>query len=230
MTSHIIHILLHGRKKMPYIIVNLVERSNIKFMHLLQGKQVDEEVDVFYTPAYAAGDVVADSLISNVLLSQSYYKPDIVKVIKALSGMPPSIVSDTADIPIRKRKHRSNHSNISKDTNDNDIQHWNSNNINNLLFDEYLPRPSSSSLSPSVTASSRLSSIAVPNLFIGETFSHLYQSLLLDQGILALGLLRAPDHHIFGNELPFVYSNPVPSLILKATDFIYVLAQPDCVY
>ena len=204
------------------IIINMyiVERSNIKFMHLLQGKQVDEEVDVFYTPAYAAGDVVADSLISNVLLSQSYYKPDIVKVIKALSGMPPSIVSDTSDIPARKRKTRSNHININETNND--LQHWNSNNGSSLLFDEYLMRPSSST----VAASSLLSSIPVPNIFIGQTFSHLYQSLLLDQGVLALGLLRAPDYTLFGNELPFVYSNPVPSLILRATDFIYVLAQP----
>ncbi|ORX56939.1 hypothetical protein DM01DRAFT_1238707 [Hesseltinella vesiculosa] len=66
----------------------LAEKSNIRFMQLLQGKDVAEEIDVFYTPAYAAGEVVVDSLISNVLLSQTYYKPDIVSIIKALCGMP----------------------------------------------------------------------------------------------------------------------------------------------
>ncbi|KAI8141268.1 hypothetical protein BJV82DRAFT_619876 [Fennellomyces sp. T-0311] len=157
-------------------------------MHLLQGKQVDEEVDVFYTPAYAAGDVVADSLISNVLLSQTYYKPDIVQVIKALSGMPPTI---TAEAHVRREKVEST---------------WPSN----------TDQP----------VSSRLTSIPVPDLFIGQTFSRLFESLLLDQGVLALGLLRSPDKITFGNELPFVYSNPVPSLILRASDFIYILAQP----
>ncbi|KAI9246890.1 hypothetical protein BDA99DRAFT_609419 [Phascolomyces articulosus] len=239
MTSHIIHLLLHGRRITPYIIVNLVERSNIKFMHLLQGKQVDEEVDVFYTPAYAAGDVVADSLISNVLLSQSYYKPDIVKVIKALSGMPPSIVSDTtSNISAQRRSTSSRHSKhvnnskINNNTNNNHINnstntscwrptshHQHSNDLDNL-FEEYRTQKNAT------VTSSRLSSIPVPNLFVGQAFSHLYESLLLDQGVLALGLLRAPDNVTFGNELPFVYSNPVPSLILRATDFVYVLAQP----
>lgn len=157
-------------------------------MHLLQGKQVDEEIDVFYTPAYAAGDVVADSLISNVLLSQTYYKPDIVQVIKALSGMPPSTTIETT---VRREKVESS---------------W--------------PNDRDQGIS------SRLTSIPVPDLFIGQAFSRLFEALLLDQGVLALGLLRAPDKTTFGNELPFVYTNPVPALILRASDYVYVLAQP----
>ncbi|KAI9489910.1 hypothetical protein BDB00DRAFT_875878 [Zychaea mexicana] len=215
MTSHIIHLLLHRRKKIPYVIVNLVERSNIKFMHLLQGKQVDEEVDVLYTPAYAAGDVVADSLISNVLLSQSYYKPDIVKVIKALSGMPPSIISDSnssnrSSTSLRRRQKIES----TWHHDDNDIT---TNHTTTTTWDAQ----HASSIS-----SSRLTSIPVPGMFVGQKFSHLFESLLLDQGVLALGLLRAPDTAMFGNQLPFVYSNPVPSLILRASDSVYVLAQP----
>ncbi|KAI8052598.1 calcium-activated BK potassium channel alpha subunit-domain-containing protein [Gilbertella persicaria] len=66
MTSHILDLLLQERPKDAYTIVNLIEKSNIRFMHLLQGKDVAEEIDVFYTPAYAAGDVIADSLINSL--------------------------------------------------------------------------------------------------------------------------------------------------------------------
>ncbi|RCH92283.1 potassium channel, sub T, member 1, partial [Rhizopus stolonifer] len=99
MTSHLLDLLLQDKPQDASRIVNLVEKSNIRFMHLLQGKDVAEEVDVFYTPAYAAGNVVVDSLLSNVLLSQTYYKPDIVSVIKALCGMPgPLYDKDTAHV------------------------------------------------------------------------------------------------------------------------------------
>lgn len=166
--------------------VFLVEKSNIRFMHLLQGKDVAEEIDVFYTPAYAAGNVVVDSLLSNVLLSQTYYKPDIVSVIKALCGLPGlSYDKDTAHILTCGTK-----------------------------FHPHLFRNSR-----------HLMLVVLPPLFIGKSFSALFKSLILDHEVVALGLLRAPDENM-GNDLPFVYTNPVPSLILKRTDKIYVLASP----
>ncbi|KAI9008927.1 hypothetical protein CLU79DRAFT_498363 [Phycomyces nitens] len=179
MTSHILDLLLQERPKDSYTIVNLIEKSNIKYMHLLQGKDVAEEIDVFYTPAYAAGDVVADSLISNVLLSQTYYKPDIVSVLKSLCGMP-SVNFDSSPGQI---------------VNNSDIK------------------------------TQFLTSILLPEMFIGKPFVSLFETLLLDHGVLPMGLLRATDE-VFGNELPFVYANPVPSLILKETDMVYILASP----
>ena len=194
MTSHIIHLLLHSRRQDSYTIVNLVERSNIKFMHLLQGKQVDdEEVDVFYTPAYAAGDVVAESLISNVLLSQTYSKPEIVQVIRAMSGMPvihhSHLTSHLGYSSSRKSEYTTGHQHTS---------------------------------SPAKASTCRFASIPVPESFVGKTFVALFEAWLLDHGILALGLFRAPTL-AFGNELPFVYSNPVPSLMLLESDHVYVL-------
>jgi hypothetical protein len=150
-------------------------------MQLLQGKDVAEEIDVFYTPSYAAGEVVVDSLISNVLLSQTFYKPDIVSIIKALCGMPgPSYYADpmTEDI---------------------------------------------STLSTASMQAPHLTSIPIPDAFVGMTFANLFDALLLDHGILAIGLFRAPDEDM-GNELPFVYTNPVPSLVLRSDDTVYVLA------
>ncbi|KAG0194933.1 potassium channel, sub T, member 2 [Apophysomyces sp. BC1034] len=182
MSSHIMDLLLQERCKDSYTIVNLVEKSNIKYMHLLQGKDVAEEIDVFYTPAYAAGDVIADSMISNVLLSQIYYKPDIVSIIKTLCGMPGPLYEDSQSSPART----------------------------GVAMMKKAPHLTSVRLSPS---------------FANQPFVHLFETLLLDYGVLPMGLLRAPDEE-FGNELPFAYPNPVPSLILRETDMVYVLAPP----
>lgn len=154
-------------------------------MHLLQGKDVAEEIDVFYTPAYAAGNVVVDSLLSNVLLSQTYYKPDIVSVIKALCGLSgPLYDKDTAHMLMCGTK-----------------------------FHPHLFKKSR-----------HLMLITLPLFFMDKSFSVLFECLILDHEVVTLGLLRAPDENM-GNELSFVYTNPVPSLILKRTDKIYVLAS-----
>ncbi|KAL0097216.1 calcium-activated BK potassium channel alpha subunit-domain-containing protein [Phycomyces blakesleeanus] len=179
MTSHIMDLLLQEPAEGSYRIVNLVERSNIRFMHLLEGKDVAEEIDVFYTPAYAAGDVVVDSLLSNVLLSQTYYKPDIVSIIKTLCGMPGSP--------------HVNNSTFSSDT---------------TMDGHYV------------------TSVKMPACFVDKPFAFLFETFVLDYDLLPLGLLRAPNEEM-GNELPFVYTNPVPSLILKETDWIYFITSSE---
>lgn len=158
-------------------------------MHLLQGKDVAEEVDVFYTPAYAAGNVVVDGLLSNVLLSQTYYKPDIVSVIKALCGMPgPLYDKDTAHI---------------------------------LMCEQVKPQL--------FTHSRHLMLIVMPPSLIDKCFAFLFENMVMDHDVLPLGILRAPDEHM-GNELSFVYTNPVSSLIMRRSDKIYVLASPGWSY
>lgn len=155
-------------------------------MHLLQGKDVAEEVDVFYTPAYAAGNVVVDGLLSNVLLSQTYYKPDIVSVIKALCGMPgPFYDKDTAHNLMCGTQGRTNFSGHSR----------------------------------------HLMLVVMPPLLIDKCFSFLFENLVMDHDVLPLGILRAPDESM-GNELSFVYTNPVSSLIMRRSDKIYLLASP----
>lgn len=157
-------------------------------MHILQGKDVAEEIDVFYTPAYAAGDIVADSLISNVLLSQTYYKPDIVSIIKTLCGMPGPLYDGSAAY---------------------------------LLSTS----PQVTTATTAVRLAPHLTSIPMPPEFVGRPYSTLFKSLLIEFEILAIGLYRDTDDEL-GNEVPFVYANPVPSLILKSTDMIYVFSPP----
>lgn len=166
----------------------IVEKSNIRFMHLLQEKDVAEEIDVFYTPAYAAGDVIADSLINNVLLSQTYYKPDIVSIIKTLCGMPGPLLDGSA-------------AHLMSSSQD------------------------FSTVTSAMIHAPHLTSISMPPEFVNQTFAYMFETLLLDYGIMPLGLLRAADDSL-GNELPFVYTNPVPSLILKASDQVYILSSP----
>ncbi|KAI9300161.1 hypothetical protein BJ944DRAFT_244459 [Cunninghamella echinulata] len=232
MSSHIVDLLLQERKKESYTVINLVEKSNINYIHLLQGKEVAEELDVIYSPVYAAGDVIADSLIGNVLLSQTYYKPDIVNIIKALIGMPkpycttPSQLNQFSLSPNNSCQD-SDHSNYLKYlTTDPSIP------FINTIASKSLPSYSNSNHKQyhgsynddlmDLSTKTYLTSIPLPNEFIGQSFVRLYESLLLKHGILCVGLLRSPDIQL-RNELPFVYTNPVPSLILKSTDFIYIL-------
>ncbi|KAI8979379.1 hypothetical protein BDF20DRAFT_974315 [Mycotypha africana] len=188
MASHILDLLLQERPKDAYTIVNLFEKSNIRFMHLLQGKDVAEEIDVFYTPAYAAGDVIADSLISNVLLSQTYYKPDIVSIIKTLCGMPGPLYDGSAAY---------------------------------LLSNT----PGITTATTAARLAPHLTSVPLPCEFVGQNYSVLFKTLLTQYEVLAIGLYRAPDEKL-GNELPFVYANPVPSLILKESDMVYCFSPP----
>ncbi|KAF9403639.1 potassium channel, sub T, member 2 [Mortierella sp. AD011] len=61
-----------------------------------------------------------------------------------------------------------------------------------------------------------------PAFSVGKPFVNLFQNLALGYGIVPLGLYRAPDPDL-NNALPFVFTNPLPGILLKSTDKIYVL-------
>ncbi|KAK9763051.1 hypothetical protein K7432_010629 [Basidiobolus ranarum] len=71
-------------------------------------------------------------------------------------------------------------------------------------------------------ASSYLCLDPLPEGFMGKSWLDLYRKLTLSGGIIPVGILRAPNPD-FGNQLPFVFTNPVPSVLLKPGDQIYVL-------
>ncbi|TPX44523.1 hypothetical protein SeMB42_g01752 [Synchytrium endobioticum] len=68
-----------------------------------------------------------------------------------------------------------------------------------------------------------LSYIDTPDEFSGRPFKDVYRELALNHGIVPLGLLRDCDDPELGNRLPFVYGNPISSLLLKSSDLIFVL-------
>ncbi|ORX63770.1 hypothetical protein K493DRAFT_322074 [Basidiobolus meristosporus CBS 931.73] len=70
--------------------------------------------------------------------------------------------------------------------------------------------------------SSYLCYIKVPEKFVGMSYNSLYRELATEQGIIPLGLFRAPDLDL-GNTTPFVFTNPVPAMLLKNDDLVYVL-------
>ena len=70
-----------------------------------------------------------------------------------------------------------------------------------------------------------LSYISVPSQFVGLSYGEYFEDLNLRHGILAIGIYRDEIHPDLQNRLPFVYTNPLRSLILKKTDLIYVIAD-----
>ncbi|KAJ3330214.1 hypothetical protein HDU76_006197 [Blyttiomyces sp. JEL0837] len=64
--------------------------------------------------------------------------------------------------------------------------------------------------------------IYVPRGFEHRPYGELYRELTLNHGIVPLGVYR--DSEQFGNILPFVYTNPLHSLVLLPSDLIFVLS------
>lgn len=70
--------------------------------------------------------------------------------------------------------------------------------------------------------SSNICLIDTPEEFVGQSFLKLVQTLALQFGIVPLGLYRAPDMEL-KNTSSFVFTNPLPGILLKKDDRIYVL-------
>ena len=70
--------------------------------------------------------------------------------------------------------------------------------------------------------SSNICLMETPEEFVGQCFSKLFQAFALRFGIVPLGLYRAPDVEL-NNSYPFVFTNPLPGILLKKEDRIYVL-------
>ncbi|KAG0020567.1 potassium channel, sub T, member 2 [Podila clonocystis] len=70
--------------------------------------------------------------------------------------------------------------------------------------------------------SSNICLIETPPEFVGQSFLKLFQVLALVYGVIPMGLYRAPNREL-NNQLPFVFTNPLPGILLRATDMIYVL-------
>ncbi|KAJ3102136.1 hypothetical protein HDU97_000778 [Phlyctochytrium planicorne] len=69
--------------------------------------------------------------------------------------------------------------------------------------------------------SSNLKQIPVPADFIGVRFSDLFKELALKQGAIPIALYRSGQ--TLTNRLPFVITNPLPSLLLEPEDLVFVI-------
>lgn len=75
--------------------------------------------------------------------------------------------------------------------------------------------------------SSYLCYVNLPQGFVGQRFESLYEQMA-SIGTIPIGLFRAPiAEDAWGNTLPFVYTNPLPSVILRESDLVYVLTSQE---
>lgn len=75
--------------------------------------------------------------------------------------------------------------------------------------------------------SSRIFMVKCPFEFIGQPYERLYYALARHMGIIPLGILRNEISNSLGNVLPFVLTNPMPSMLLRSGDLVYILAKPE---
>ncbi|KAF9296276.1 potassium channel, sub T, member 1 [Mortierella antarctica] len=164
-----------------HIIVEIAERSNIRFLNMRDviGVKTHDGIQTetkstggfVMTPLFASGQVLVSSLLDNVLF-QAYSKTHILDLIKLCCG-------------VRLKQA--------------------------IELDQMLG-----------IDSSNICLIETPPEFVGHSFLKLFQVLALLYGVIPMGLYRAPDREL-NNQLPFVFTNPLPGILLKATDMIYVL-------
>ncbi|KAF9952147.1 hypothetical protein BGZ70_000709 [Mortierella alpina] len=192
MAHHMIYQTLQQRGLLgrQHIIVDISERSNIRFLNMMNLNVIGSNQEViskvsrigtgsassmtggfWMTPIFASGQVLVSSLLDNVLF-QAYSKTHILDLIKLCCG-------------VRFKQA--------------------------IELDQLLG-----------IDSSNLCLIETPAQFVGKPFLKLFQTLALVYGIVPLGLYRAPDREL-NNALPFVFSNPLPGILLKSTDMVYVL-------
>jgi hypothetical protein len=70
---------------------------------------------------------------------------------------------------------------------------------------------------------SYLTYIDFPADFTGKTFGELYRFLAENHGVIPVGLYRDTGDAFLMNKLPFVFTNPLPGILLKPNDLIYVI-------
>lgn len=70
-----------------------------------------------------------------------------------------------------------------------------------------------------------ISYIAVPAHFVGLSFGEYFEELNIKFGMLAIGIYRDDLSNDLQNRLPFVYTNPLRSLLLRRSDLVYVIAD-----
>ncbi|KAL1920915.1 uncharacterized protein VTP21DRAFT_11550 [Calcarisporiella thermophila] len=72
---------------------------------------------------------------------------------------------------------------------------------------------------------SYLCTLEMPPAMVGKTYADLFMELCLNQGMIPIGLYRDVDKCMLANDYPFVYTNPLGGIVLKASDLIYVLKR-----
>ncbi|KAF0694817.1 Aste57867_14341 [Aphanomyces stellatus] len=71
--------------------------------------------------------------------------------------------------------------------------------------------------------SSSITQVPLPDSFAGKTFGEFYSYLLTYESVIAIGLYRNSMSRV---TLPYVYTAPKRTTVLRSDDFVFILAQP----
>eukprot|EP00736_Rhodelphis_marinus_P002081 Rmarinus@m.5927 len=158
------------------------------------------EGNCFGSATFAAGDIFASPLLDMPLICQACFNPHILSIVDALVSSPPAVTPDvassTASMPGASTKESSK---------------------------EEGPRRGFSFSRPSDPLSAHVSliQVAVPRELAGSPYADVFFSFL-DEGLLCLGLYRAPGP--LQSSLPWVATNPLPTTTVSQSDRVFVLA------
>ncbi|KAJ3207429.1 GTPase-activating protein S23 [Entophlyctis luteolus] len=131
------------------------------------------DIGYVYAPIFAAGRVVAASMLDGVIF-QLHKNPYLVEIMLLLCGV-----------------------------------------------DRYGGRKL-----PAGVTKNWIAQIAVPASFVGLTYVELYFELSMKQGMIPMGLYRQGDVES-RNKLPYVYTNPLPGVLLKEGDAVFEIEDQD---
>lgn len=77
--------------------------------------------------------------------------------------------------------------------------------------------------------SAELQLVFVPESLVGCTFLELFSTLTRQESAIPLGLYRFAQTS-YGAVFQYVYTNPEPDVVLRATDKVYVLVNFDATH
>eukprot|EP01062_Namystynia_karyoxenos_P078036 TRINITY_DN7975_c0_g1_i1.p1 TRINITY_DN7975_c0_g1~~TRINITY_DN7975_c0_g1_i1.p1 ORF type:complete len:1066 (+),score=333.58 TRINITY_DN7975_c0_g1_i1:101-3298(+) len=199
----------HAAGSGPFSILELIHKQNTRFIPPSSKRSlgtVTEHTD-YIVPCYAGGMVFSDAVMDS-LLCQVFYNADLLTVLsKFLSPDPLPVIWPPP--PRQRASFRAS-------------------------FGSPCISPTSAPGVPGFR-SSRVYSIPLPSVFVGEQFRVLLSAMLLRQQMLPIGLFRVTDRgpgderwFLPGSaEFRFVFLCPPADAKLGAQDRVFVLAEKD---
>lgn len=179
-----------------HVVLEINREDNI--VYLGDG---DKFKDYKFAPMFASGALFTTSLLDTIVC-QSFFNPQIIKVLNQLISGPENI--DRREHIIKASKIVAAVSNQDYDENEY---------VKSKLFD---------------ISSSRMYLIPIPTDFMHKSYRVLFK-YLCSKNLVPLGLYRGTFSSMTvgprGNTLPYVYTNPDKDVELLLTDKIYVLSE-----
>ena len=188
------------------VVIEMVHANNIAYLDFETNVSNSSSSDYKFTQHFASGTIFTSSLL-DTLLCQSFYNPNIIRVVnKLIGGMDHKSLLEM----ISSEKNSKN----LKRTKDNDESESKASNTETNLED----------IVPSC-----LYQIDVPENLERRTFGYMFKKLSRESNILPVAVLRGTLPQMSagpnGNKTPYVVTNPHRGMALYSCDKLFVLSQ-----